>query len=320
MARTLLYEVDKMAEDLKELDIPEDQTQEQPEEEHLQDEQEEAQLEEQQEEEAAEPMAEAEEDDDSLSVVIGEDEEEGEELEEDDKKDPSLVRHLRKTVKDVSKREKTYKRELEEMKQRLSKYEKPDEVDMSPRQPPKLSDPDIDYDEEKLVEKTREFVAWEAKVEQQKREAAQREEEHKKTLQLMQENYNQSKANLGASDYKEAEDVVVESLNNDQQVNILRYAKDPALLVYALGKNPERVEELAKIDDHGLFALALRDLESKVKPVKSKKLTPKPERKLNGAGKAATAETTLEQLEAEADRTGDRSKIRAYRRQMREQS
>ena len=312
-----------MAEDLKELDIPEDQETTQPEEEHLQDEQEEAQLEEQDDEAVEETVdeveADAESEDDSLSVVIG-DEEEGEEEAEDDKKDPSLVRHLRKTVKDVSKREKNYKRELDEMKQRLSKYEKPDEIDMAPRQPPKLSDPDIDYDEDKLVVKTREFVAWEAKVEQQKQEQARQEEEHKKALQVMQENYNQSKARLGASDYKEAEDVVVESLSTDQQVNILRYANNSALLVYALGKNPERVEELAKIDDPGLFALAIRDLENKVKPVKSKKMAPKPERKLSGSGKSATSQTTLEQLEAEADRTGDRSKIRAYRRQMREQS
>lgn len=312
-----------MEDETKELNIPEDQEATQQDEDQSQDEQEEAQLEEQETEESIpEPEGEVEENseevDDSLSVVIGEEEEE--EGEADDKKDPSLVRHLRKTVKDVSKREKNYKRELEEMKQRLSKYEQPDQIDMTPRQPPKLSDPDIDYDEEKLVTKTREFVAWEAKVEQQRKEQARREEEHKKTLQSMQENYNQSKASLGASDYKEAEDVVVESLNNDQQVNILRYANDPALLVYALGKNPERVEELAKIEDPGLFALALRDLESKVKPVKKQKLVPKPERKLTGAGKSATAKTTLEQLYEEADRTGDRSKIWAYKRQMREQS
>jgi hypothetical protein len=109
----------------------------------------------------------------------------------------------------------------------------------------------------------------------------------------------------------------METLNVTQQGVVLQGATNPALVVYALGKNPKRAKELAAITDPVRFAFAVAQLEMQLK-VTPRTKPPAPERSLP-AGTAPVSggsDTTLERLREEASRTGDMTKVVAYKRQL----
>ena len=89
-------------------------------------------------------------------------------------------------------------------------------------------------------------------------------------------------------------------------------SENPALVVYALGKNPKKAKELAAISDPVKFAFAVAKLETQLK-VTPRKTAPVPERQIRGSAQLSGAvDSTLERLRAEADKTGDRTKVAAY--------
>lgn len=307
-----------MVDSEKELDIPEAEELETLEEETPQEEEQldEAAEPEQIEETESEPEQEAEGGDeeakDSDELVVNLDDE----PEPEPEKESSVIRNLRKRLKD----EKALKAKNRELEEKLKKYEPVDPEIIDPGKPPEMSDPDVDYDNDKFAAKMREYVKKEQRAEEYKVQQQRKAEAQQVALQERQAIYNEQKNGLGRSDFKEAEDVVVESLSIEQQDTILRYANDKALLVYALGKNPDRVEELSKIDDRTEFALAIRDIERSIKPVRSNKKKISAEKPISGAGAAATSKSKLERLEAEADKTGDRTALQRYKRQLKNQS
>ena len=69
----------------------------------------------------------------------------------------------------------------------------------------------------------------------------------------------------------------------------------------------------------GVFAFAVANLEAQLK-VTPRKTKPEPERVISGASRSlsATTDSHLARLEAEADKTGDRSKIVSYKRQLKQ--
>ena len=89
-------------------------------------------------------------------------------------------------------------------------------------------------------------------------------------------------------------------------------------MIYALGKNPKKAKELAAIADPVKFAFAVAKLEAQLKVTNRKPSPPPPERVISGTGRVSGAvDSTLERLREEAARTGDMSKVVAYRRQKR---
>ena len=91
---------------------------------------------------------------------------------------------------------------------------------------------------------------------------------------------------------------------------------DPVLVVYALGKNPKKAAELSEIKDPVKFAFAVAKLETQLK-VSSRKAATKPEKTVNGSARVSgSVDSTLERLRAEASRTGDFSKLTAYKRKL----
>ena len=105
-----------------------------------------------------------------------------------------------------------------------------------------------------------------------------------------------------------------DTFNVTQQGVILQGAKRPELLIYALGKNPAKAKELAAIKDPVKFAFAAAELETKLK-VADRKVTTEPERVVTGSARiSGTVDSTLERLRAEAEKTGDMSKVLAYKR------
>ena len=146
---------------------------------------------------------------------------------------------------------------------------------------------------------------------QREQEAAQAAWDQKLTA------YKAAGAGLRVSDFADAEAAAQEVFTPTQLGIIVNGADNAAHLVYALGKNPAKAKELAAIKDPVKYAFAVAKLETQLK-VTPRKVPPAPERKVTGtAAGAVSVDNTLERLEAEADRTGDRSKVIAYKRQQR---
>jgi hypothetical protein len=100
-----------------------------------------------------------------------------------------------------------------------------------------------------------------------------------------------------------------------QQGMIVQGADNAALVVYALGKNPKKAKELASITDPVKFAFAVAKLETQLK-ISNRKAQTSPERKISGTGRPSGAvDSTLDRLRADAEKTGDYSKVFQYKKQ-----
>lgn len=220
-------------------------------------------------------------------------------------------------VKGLRQRQRELARENAELKARLNTG-KP--ADSKPEMPPKPKLADHDYDEEAYEKardewdaKKRELDSWEAQQEERAKAAQQ-------AVKAVHENYATSKKALKVPDFQDAEDEVVGVLSEVQQSILMAGATNPGAMVYALGKTPKKLAELASIKDPVKFAVAVGKLETEVKVTKRTSTKPAPETTVSSKGSnPGTSKATLERLEAEADRTGDRSKVIAYKRQMKQQ-
>jgi hypothetical protein len=77
------------------------------------------------------------------------------------------------------------------------------------------------------------------------------------------------------------------------------------------------VKELSSIKDPVKFAFAVAKLETQLK-VSNRKAAPPPEKVVKGTGRVSgSVDSTLERLREEAAKSGDMSKVIAYKRQMR---
>lgn len=212
-----------------------------------------------------------------------------------------------------------------ELKQKVREYEQSEAARKAAEAPKPVSVGDkpslesCDYDAEKYAQ---EVVAWNDRkraADEQAAKARAEQEAANAAWQAKVDGYNKAKATLKVNDFDGAEHVVREALNATQQAVILSGADKPELLVYALGSNPAKAKELAAIKDPVKFAFAVAKLETQLK-VQARKTPPAPERQVRGnAGGATSIDNQEARLEAEADRTGDRSALIAYRRNKRQQ-
>jgi len=219
---------------------------------------------------------------------------------------PEWVRELRKQHRQLQRE----KRELEE---KLKSVSQPAERPIAVGKKPTLEE--YDYDAEKYEN---ELAAWfERKRRADEAEARARaaEAEANQAWQAKLDGYGKAKADLKVRDFEDAEATVSETFSVTQQGVLLQGADNPALLVYALGKNPSKAKELASIKDPVKFAFAVAKLETQLKVQNRKAATP-PEKTVRGTGPVSGAvDSTLERLRADAERTGDFSKVMAYKRQ-----
>lgn len=157
--------------------------------------------------------------------------------------------------------------------------------------------------------------AWEDRKRQaEQRETAQQAEQRKRDEEWAetQRRYATKKAALRFADAQDAEDTALAGLEPWQQAVIAKVADDPALLVYALGKHDARLSEISKITDPLKLAASVAKLEGKLK-VPKRARPPEPDRPVRGGTVTAGTDKTLARLEAEADKTGDRTALIAYK-------
>lgn len=230
--------------------------------------------------------------------------------EEEEKQAPEWVRNLRKNYRELQRE----KRELEERLKAVSPATEQSPV--TPGKKPTLED--CDYDSDKFEN---ELAGWfERKRQSEETEAKHRakQQEEQQTWQKKLESYTQSKTGLKVSDFQDAEDTVLETLSVTQQGIILQGAQNPAVLVYALGKNSNKAKELAGITDPVQFAFAVAKLETQLSV--TKKQAPPPEKRINGNGSLGTSNAQLDRLREEAARSGDFTKVIAFKKQLKNQN
>lgn len=239
---------------------------------------------------------------DEVVVSIGDDAPE----EEEEKAAPEWVRDLRKANREDKRRI----RELED--QIKANAPAPKAVQLGKE--PTLED--CDYDAEKFKA---ELIAWHERKresEQQATKAEQEKEAQAKAWQARLDSYGAAKKEIKVKDFDEAELIVQDAFSQTQQGIVLQGAKNPAMVIYALGKNPKKAKELAEISDPVKFAFAVAELELKLKVTPKK--PPPPEKVPTGTGRMSGAvDSQLERLRAEAEKTGDISKLMAYKRSKR---
>ena len=241
-----------------------------------------------------------ESDEDEVVISIGEESP----PQEEEVRAPAWVRELRK-----SNREKERKiRELEAKLNTTATETKP--VALSAKPTLESCDYDSDEYEQKLAEwyeQKREYDAAEASV------AAQRDAEAK-AWQDKLDSYAKAKASLKVRDYDEAEATALDTFDVTQQGIVLQGSDNPALLIYAIGKSTKRAKELAAITDPVKFAFAVAKLETQLK-VTNRRASTTPERTITSGGRVSgSIDSQLERLRAEALKTGDLSKVMAYKR------
>lgn len=224
------------------------------------------------------------EDEDDLVVSFGD---EGEER----PSDSDLVRHLRQQLRERDKRD----------------AEKPASV--APKDPgPKPTLADCDYDEDAFEQR---LEKWK----DEKRAADQADEAW--SQQLTQHYEKATKLPIKIDAYKAAEQNIVSTLSIEQQSAIVRYSKDSAKLILALDRQPAALAELAKTSDAGALVYKIAELDGKLK-MTTKRKAPPPEQHVRGSASLENigVDKRLEKLEKDAEKTGDRTKVVAYKKQL----
>ena len=264
-------------------------------------------------EEREEAEAETEEGDDDQPES---DEEEAEELvvtigeepppQDDETRAPAWVRDVRKQNREQARKIRELERQLEQSKPR----------DQTPQLGPKPTLESVDYDTaafEKALDDWKERKAQHDRKQAEQQEALKKEQER---WESEINTFNEQKASLKVRDFEDAEEAVTQVLNQTQLGIIIDGAQNKALLTYALGKNEKALKELAAITNPVKFAFAVARMETQLK-TQSRKPAASPEKTLKGSAPVA-ANNTLERLRAEAEKTGDFTKVIAYKKQLKQ--
>ena len=224
---------------------------------------------------------------------------------EEEVRAPAWVRELRK-----SNREKERKiRELEAQINTAATENKPVALGKKP------SLEDCDYDSDEYENKLADWYEQKRHADTAEAEAQAQRDAEAKAWQGKLNSYAKARASLKVHDYEDAEAVALEAFSITQQGIVIQGSDNPALIIYALGKNAVRAKELASITDPVKFAFAVAKLETQLK-VTNRKAAASPERTISSGGGriSGSVDSTLDRLRDEALKTGDMSKVMAYKR------
>ena len=217
---------------------------------------------------------------------------------------PEWVRELRKSHRELQKRN----RELEAQVHQTTETNPVVTLGAKP------SLEQHDYDTDKYEASLADWYERKRAVDDQQAQARQAEQQQADAWQQQLQGYADAKSKLKVRDYDDAEEVAQQTFNVVQQGVMIQGAEDPALVIYALGKNPKKAKELAQIDDPVKFAFAVAKLESQLK-ISNRKAATRPESKVSATAPIKGAvDSTLERLREEASKTGNMDKVMAYKR------
>jgi hypothetical protein len=205
------------------------------------------------------------------------------------------------TIKRLRERNREQTRLLREREKRIAELERSTAAPVEIGPKPTLET--CDYDEERFES---ELDAWKERRAEASQHEARLGEQNRRANESWQQDvtaYVQRKTTLGVSDYEISETAVSAALSDVQQAVIVKAAKDPAALIYALGKSDAKLAELSKYDDPIKLAAAVARMEGAVKVMKRKK-APEIDQPQRGSASLQnlTSDERLERLEKEAER------------------
>ena len=238
-----------------------------------------------------------------LIVTIGE---ETPPQQEEDTKAPEWLRNVRKTNREQAKKIRVLEQQLAQAQPR----------EQTPQLGPKPTLESCDYDAD-LFE--RKLDAWkERKIVSDKQQAEARDAEAKRQefFNSKFEAYTARKKEVAGKirDFDDVEETVLHALDDTQRGVVLAHVKDPALLLYAIGKDEKRLAELSKLPPvEFIFAVARMETQMRTQ---SRKPASAPETRITGSAPSSGSETQLNKLREAAEKTGDYTKVIAYKNQL----
>ena len=214
-----------------------------------------------------------------------------------------MPKKLRAEIRERNKRIKELEAQVEQTK--------PKEKEPTLEAKPTLAD--SDYDEDVFAEKLDKWYDDKKVYDEKQNEIKAEQQSAQKAWEEKVQSYTESRSKVKAPDYEDAEALVMETFNEAQQGMIIQGANNAAALVYALGKNPEKAKELAAIKDHVRFAWEASKLEGSMKAT-TRKPKSTPEKTVKSSSTlSGTTDAALDKLRAEARKTGDFTKVNAYK-------
>lgn len=231
---------------------------------------------------------------------------------------PQWVKDLRKEAKSTKKALKQrdaeldeYKRQLEDLRQRSQEAQKPAPVITEPKLP-KLED--FDYDDGKYAEAMHKYAQDFAAHTQYKREVEAKQQTEVQLLQERQQSYMQKRGEAMGKlkDFVDVEKIVVSTLPIEKQNLILKAVEsNPELVVYAIGRNPGLLQEIAKEADPAMIGFRLGQISEKARIAPRVKRTVESEPQVSGG---MGSSNNLDRLYKNAQQTGDYTEYFAAKR------
>ncbi len=181
---------------------------------------------------------------------------------------------------------------------------------------------EFDYDEDRFNAAIDEHLAAKEAHGAWKSRQTEREATHRAAQEEQAKRFEQKKNALGVKDFDTRRDTVTSVLSDAQTAVLLNGVDDPARMIAALGAPgaASRLSLLAGEENLARFAVMLGKMEKEVKV--TKKSAPAPETMVRGATASLISggvDKHLERLEKEAERSGDRSKVQKYKRDLKQQ-
>ena len=213
-------------------------------------------------------------------------------------------------AKDLRQRNRDMARELDGYR----KQQAPKKVDVGAR--PTLDG--CDYDEDKFATELESWHDRKRQNEQVETKAQEAERVANEQLRRAETSYRAKAAAVPVKNYQDAENAVTAALTPQLQAAMISYLDDAPKIVVALHKYPAMLAKVAAEPDAVRALMMMKDMEKRIKTDVVRKAPPPPEADTiqRGSGSMASvpADKELAKLEKEAERTGDRTKIIAFKR------
>jgi hypothetical protein len=230
----------------------------------------------------------------------------GDDITEPKENDTGLVKHLRQVARDAQ-------REAAELRKQVRQ---PETIEVGE----KPTHAGCEYDEDKYEAELDAWKERKAAADRRTTEARTTNENQQRQIQERMAKLDREHAALGRPDADEALETVKAALGEAKLVGIaqlLDEETDGAKFFYALAKNPQQLEALASQGDYVRLLKQVTKLEGQLKMVK-RRTPPNPDTPERGSGKIAVQPNAvrkeLEKLEKEAEQSGDRTKVAAFKK------
>lgn len=227
-------------------------------------------------------QAEEQADDDDVVIAF-----EGDEAEAEQASESSTIREMRARIRELQKQVKATPA------QKIEIGKKPDLWE------------DCEGDPDKFEAELRAYDKRVADAKAQESEENERQQAATAEFETEHNIYREQKARLNRPDFETAEIAIETSMSQAQQSVLLLAAKQKAPLIYAIGKNPKRLAELAKITNPIKLAVAVNELERSLKVTPRKSVEPEERQRGSAPSSISGGEKALEDLRERGRKTGN---------------